>query len=101
MGRDHLAIRLGACRAARLAAFLVVSAFLVVPLGWLVGALPGLAWLMWLALPAASRLAWGLWQLPDVVEEGELPPLLPLMGLNVVVLLGSLTLLNAGLWLAT
>ncbi|RCV88380.1 prenyltransferase [Billgrantia montanilacus] len=100
VGRDHLAIRLGVRRGSRLAAALVLAGFGVIPLAWLLGALPTGAWLMWLAAPVAVWLAWGLWCLPAEVERGELAPLLPLMGLNVAVLLGSLTLLNAGLLLA-
>ncbi|AMD01008.1 prenyltransferase [Halomonas chromatireducens] len=100
VGRDHLAIRLGALRAARLSAALVLAAFAVIPLAWLTGALPAGAWLMWLVIPAAVWLARGLWCLPADVERGVLEPLLPLMGLKVGVLLGSLILLNAGLLLA-
>lgn len=100
VGRDHLAIRLGVRRGSRLAAGLVLAAFAVIPLAWLYGALPAGAWLMWLAAPAAAWLSRGLWCLPIDVEKGDLAPLLPLMGLNVAVLLGSLTLLNAGLLLA-
>lgn len=100
VGRDHLAIRLGPRRAARLVAALLAVAFAVVPLAWLVGALPAAAWLMWLMLPALAWLLRGLWRLPPEVEEGELAPLLPLMGLNVALLLASLALLNIGLLVA-
>ncbi|RDB42860.1 prenyltransferase [Halomonas sp. DQ26W] len=100
VGRDHLAIRLGVRRASRLAAAIVLAGFAVIPIAWLFGVLPAGAWLMWLAVPAAAWLARGLWCLPVDVERGKLAPLLPLMGLNVVVLLGSLILLNAGLLLA-
>nr|WP_267956458.1 prenyltransferase [Halomonas sp. MCCC 1A17488] len=100
VGRDHLAIRLGPLRAARLVALLLAAAFAVVPLAWWAGALPTTAWLMWLALPVLAWLLRGLWRLPAGVAQGELAPLLPLMGLNVVLLLASLALLNVGLWLA-
>ncbi|TFH85093.1 prenyltransferase [Billgrantia azerbaijanica] len=100
VGRYHLAIALGARRAARLVAALVLAAFLVIPLAWWGGALPAAAWLMWLALPAALWLARGLWRLPATVETGERAPLLPLLGVNVAMLLASLALLNLGLWLA-
>lgn len=99
-GRYHLAIVLGAGRAARLVAVLVLGAFAVVPLAWLGGWLPGWSLLMWLAAPAALRLAMGLWRLPAEVSPGDPSPLLPWLGLNVVLLLGSLALLNLGLWLA-
>lgn len=99
-GRHHLAIVLGARRAARLVAMLVLAAFLVIPLGWSAGPLPIEAWGMWLAAPLALRLAAGLWRLPPEVGEGALDPLLPLLGLNVALLLSSLALLNLGLWLA-
>ncbi|MDX5433366.1 MAG: prenyltransferase [Halomonas sp.] len=100
VGRDHLAIRLGPRRAARLVAVLLGLAFAVVPVAWWLGVLPGTTWLMWLALPAAAWLTRGLWCLPAEVERGELASLLPLMGLNVATLLGSLALLNVGLFLA-
>jgi 1,4-dihydroxy-2-naphthoate polyprenyltransferase len=98
VGRHHLAIVLGPRRAARVVALLLVAALGVIPLAGLGGALPGGAWLMWLAAPATVWLARGLWRLPAAVEAGECAPLLPLMGLNVAVLLGNLALLNAGLW---
>ncbi|MFQ3789269.1 prenyltransferase [Halomonas sp. A29] len=100
VGRDHLAIRLGPHQAARLVAVLLAVAFAVVPVAWLGGALPAEAWLMWLAVPALAWLIRGLWRLPPEVDRGELTLLLPLMGLNVAVLLASLTLLNVGLFLA-
>ncbi|UYG04913.1 prenyltransferase [Halomonas sp. LR3S48] len=100
VGRDHLAIRLGPQRAARLVAVLLALAFGVVPVAWLAGALPGAAWLMWLTLPAAAWLMRGLWRLPPEVERGQMGPLLPLMGLNVATLLASLALLNIGLLVA-
>lgn len=100
VGRDHLAIRLGPLRSARLAALLLAAAFAVVPVAWLFGALPGPAWMMWLTSPALAWLTGGLWSLPAEVEQGELAALLPLMGLNVALLLASLTLLNIGLVIA-
>ncbi|MGY6567030.1 MAG: prenyltransferase [Halomonadaceae bacterium] len=100
VGRDHLAIRLGPLRSARLVALLLAAAFAVVPVAWLFGALPGAAWLMWLASPAVAWLVRGLWLLPAEAEQGELAALLPLMGLNVALLLASLALLNIGLFLA-
>ncbi|MBW6391085.1 prenyltransferase [Billgrantia antri] len=100
VGRDHLAIRLGPRRAARLVALLLASAYAVVPLAWLIGVLPATAWLMWLTLPALAWLLRGLWSLPPAVEQGDLAPLLPMMGLNVVTLLANLILLNVGLFLA-
>ncbi|SFT73326.1 1,4-dihydroxy-2-naphthoate octaprenyltransferase [Halomonas saccharevitans] len=100
VGRHHLAITLGARRAARLVAVLVLGAFVSVPLAWAAGWLPAETWLMWLAAPVALRLVVGLWRLPPEVEEGEVAALLPLLGLNVALLLLSLALLNLGLWLA-
>jgi 1,4-dihydroxy-2-naphthoate octaprenyltransferase len=55
---------------------------------------------MWLAAPAALRLTGRLWRLPTDEEAGEITLLLPLLGLNVMLLLASLALLNLGLWLA-
>lgn len=100
VGRYHLAIALGACRAARWVAALLLAAFLAIPPFVAAGWLPATAWLMWLVLPAALWLARGLWRLPAAVEAGERAPLLPLLGANVAVLLASLALLNLGLWLA-
>ncbi|PXX98616.1 prenyltransferase [Halomonas sp. LBP4] len=99
-GRHHLAIVLGARPAARLVAALLLAGFAVIPLGWLGGWLPVQAWLMWLAAPAMLWLVRGLWRLPAEVEAGEFSSLVPLLGLNVALLLGSLGLLNLGLWLA-
>lgn len=99
-GRYHLAIVLGTARAARLVVVLVLSAFAVIPLAWLGGWLPAWAGLMWLAAPMALRLAVGLWRLPADVAPDDPSPLLPWLGLNVALLLSSLTLLNLGLWLA-
>ncbi|APE32575.1 prenyltransferase [Halomonas aestuarii] len=99
-GRYHLAILLGARRAARLVALLVLAAFLVVPLTRWAGWLPAEAWLMWLAAPAALTLAIGLWRLPARLGPDEFGRLVPLLGLNVAQLLASLALLNLGLWLA-
>ncbi|MDX1464151.1 MAG: prenyltransferase [Halomonas sp.] len=100
VGRHHLAIVLGARRAARLVAVLVIAAFSVVPLAWAAGRLPAQTGLMWLAAPVALRLIVGLWRLPSDVDAGDLTGLLPLLGLNVALLLVSLSLLNLGLWLA-
>lgn len=100
VGRHHLAIMLGARRAACLVAVLVFGAFLVVPLTWAAGCLPAETGLMWLAAPVALRLIVGLWRLPSDVDAGDFAGLLPLLGLNVALLLASLSLLNLGLWLA-
>ncbi|MGM0987052.1 MAG: prenyltransferase [Pseudomonadota bacterium] len=99
-GRYHLAIVLGVGRAARLVAALVLAAFAVPPLAWLGGWLPAEAGVMWLAAPAALRLAVGFWRLPAELPPGDPSPLLPWLRLNVVLLLSSLALLNLGLWLA-
>lgn len=100
VGRNHLAIRLGPLRAARLVVVLLALAFGVVPVAWLAGALPATAWLMWLMVPVLAWLVRGLWHLPPEVERGEAGPLLPLMGRNVVLLLASLSLLNVGFLVA-
>ncbi|ATJ83656.1 prenyltransferase [Halomonas beimenensis] len=97
VGRHHLAIRLGPRRAARLVAALLVTAFLVVPLGWGAGLLPSGAWLAWLPAPALAWLVIRLWRLP---EAPDTPALVPLLGLNVALQLGVLALLELGLWLA-
>ncbi|RTR02920.1 prenyltransferase [Halomonas nitroreducens] len=96
VGRRHLAILLGRRRAVRLAGVLVLAAFLVVPAGGAVGLLPATAWLTWLLLPAVAWLVRGLWRLNDDDEAA----LVPWLGANVAVQLGTLALLNLGLWLA-
>jgi 1,4-dihydroxy-2-naphthoate octaprenyltransferase len=98
VGRRHLVILLGAHRAARLVGVLLLAAFAVVALGILVGGLPTTAWLVWLVLPGAL---WLVWRLPAEALATPSSRLEPLMGLNVGVLLGALTLLLLGLWLGT
>lgn len=95
VGRRHLAILLGPHRAARLVGVLLLAAFAVVALGILVGWLPATTWLVWLVLPGAL---WLVWRLP--AEALATPSRLEsLLGLNVGVLLGALTLLLVALWL--
>lgn len=97
VGRRHLAIVLGPRRAARLAAGLLVAAYLVVPAGIAAGGLPAWSGLAWLALPALAGLVIGLWRLPDAPDATRLVALLTR---NVTLLLGTLALLALGLWLA-
>lgn len=96
-GRHHLAIQLGAYRSALLAMAMVWLAFVLVALTVWAGRLPTLALCMWLVLPL---LASWLMRLRAFKTSPGRDTLLPLLGLNVVILLTSLGLLNAGLWLA-
>lgn len=96
-GRQHLAIRLGPRRAAALAVGMVWLAFILIGLAVLVGALPASALCMWLVLPLL--VIW-LMRLGDFNANPRREALLALLGLNVVILLGGLGLLNVGLWLA-
>ncbi|MBB3230916.1 prenyltransferase [Halomonas stenophila] len=96
VGRRHLAILLGRRRAVRLAGMLVLAAFLVVPAGVAVGLLPAATWLTWLLAPAVAWLVRGLWRL----NVADVAALVPWLGANVALQLGTLALLNLGLWLA-
>lgn len=98
VGRRHLAILLGPHRTARVVGVLLLAAFAAVALGILVGGLPATAWLVWLVLPGAL---WLVWRLPAEALATPSSRLEPLLGLNVGVLLGALTLLLLGLWLGT
>lgn len=100
VGRRHLAIVLGATRAARLVTGLVLAAFAWIPLAWLAGWLPAWTGLMWLAVPVALQLARRAWRLPADATASDPAPLLAWLALNVRLLLASLVLLNLGLWLA-
>ncbi len=93
-GRRHLPIVLGLRRVSWLVIALLLGAYMLIALGQLGGLLPASVWLAWLPLPAAL---WVAWKLPGALEEHQ--ALLGVMGVNVVVLLSSLALLAAGLWL--
>jgi 1,4-dihydroxy-2-naphthoate octaprenyltransferase len=96
-GRQHLAIQLGPYRSAVLAVAMVWLAFVLVALAVWAGTLPASALCMWLVLPLL--VTW-LMRLRDFKASPGRGTLLPLLGLNVVILLSSLALLNIGLWLA-
>lgn len=96
-GRRHLAIELGPYRSARLATVMVWLAFVLVAVAAWGGALPSQTMMMWLASPLL--LVW-FFRLRQLRVDAGHQPLIALLGLNVVVLLGSLALLNIGLWLA-
>jgi 1,4-dihydroxy-2-naphthoate octaprenyltransferase len=55
-GKRTLAVRLGPARARRLYAVLVLGAFALAPLPWVLGSLSGWLLLSWLALPLAPPL---------------------------------------------
>ncbi|MWJ27549.1 prenyltransferase [Halomonas sp. ZH2S] len=94
IGRRHLPIAIGLHRAAWLVVVMLLGSYAVTGLAVLTGWLPVAAMLSWLTLPGALWLAW---QLPGALKDRS--RLEPLMGLNVVVLLVTLALLAAGLWL--
>lgn len=94
VGRRHLPILIGLHRAARLGNAMLLGSYAVVAVAVLAGELPMPTLLVGLTLPGALWLAR---QLPGAIDAGA--GLEPLMGLNVVVLLGTLALLAAGLWL--
>ncbi|QTF92141.1 prenyltransferase [Halomonas sp. BM-2019] len=94
VGRRHLPILIGLHRAARLVVAMLLGSYAVVALAVLAGWLPVATLWVGLTLPGALRLAR---RLPGALEERS--RLEPLMGLNVGVLLVTLALLAAGLWL--
>lgn len=96
-GRRHLAIALGAYRAARLAMVMVWLAFVLIALAVWAGCLPVQALFMWLAFPLL--VIW-VFRLRGFRTYPGREALLGLLGFNVVILLSSLALLNLGLWLA-
>lgn len=96
-GRRHLAIALGAYRSARLAMVMVWLAFVLIALAVWADSLPVQALFMWLASPL---LAIWCFRLRGFRTHPGREALLGLLGLNVVILLSSLALLNLGLWLA-
>lgn len=97
VGRRHLAIALGPYRSACLATAMVWLAFVLVAAAVWVGVFPAHAMLMWLASPLL--LVW-FFRLRSFRTHAGHQQLSALLGLNVAVLLGSLALLNIGLWLA-
>ena len=94
-GRRHLPIVLGLKPASRLVTTLLMSAYGLVALGQLSGALPMAVWLAWGTLPAAL---WVIRQLPDALAERQV--LLRVLRINVATLLSTLALLCIALWLA-
>lgn len=93
-GRRHLPIVLGINAAGGLVAGLLAAAYTLLLWGLLVGWLPVGAWLTLLPLPAA---VWMVRRLPHALGEPE--ALSVLMGSNVVILLATLVLLAAALWM--
>lgn len=96
-GRRHLAIALGPYRSVRLAMVMVWLAFVLIGLAVCTGNLPVQALLMWLVSPLL--VSW-LFRLRRFRAHPGRDALLGLLGLNVIILLSSLALLNLGLWLA-
>jgi 1,4-dihydroxy-2-naphthoate polyprenyltransferase len=92
VGRDHLPIRLGRRASARIYAALLLAAFAVPPAGVALGLLPGWSLLALTPLPLALFLARGV-----VRHAEDQARLVPLLGLNVALILGTITLYAAGI----
>lgn len=93
VGRRNIPIVWGRPAAARLFAILVVAAFVPIVAGIGVGRLPLHAAIGLVPLAAAPRLVNGVLNNPD-----EIPALVPLMGLNVMVVLATPALLAVGIF---
>ncbi|MDD3762777.1 MAG: prenyltransferase [Nevskiales bacterium] len=95
VGRHHLPISIGRKASARVFAAFVLAAFAVIGAGLAVGAFPPWAAIGLLPLPAALYLA------RNVVRQADnQPALVPLLGINVGVILGTILLLSVGLLIA-
>lgn len=94
VGRRHLPIVMGRRRSAWLFAGLVAAAYVAIALGVLAGILPRLALLGLLTLPAGILL---IVRVPRYCEDTQ--RLLPLLGINVVVIHATLLLLAIGILL--
>lgn len=92
IGRHHLPILLGRRASARIYAAFLLAAFAAIALGAAAGLLPGWSLLGLLPLPAALYLARGVMQRAE-----DQPRLIPLLGLNVATILGTLALYAAGI----
>ena len=92
VGRHHLPIQLGRRACARIYVAFLLAAFAVVAAGALGGLLPAWSLLGLAPLPVALFLARG------VLRHAEDPPkLVPYLGINVAVILGTLALYAAGI----
>ena len=92
VGRHHLPISIGRARSARIYAGFLLAAFASVALGAVAGLLPAWSLLGLGALPVALFLARG------VVQNAEnQPKLIPLLGINVGVILGTIALYAVGI----
>jgi len=92
VGRHHLPISIGRARSARIYAGFLLAAFASVALGAVAGLLPAWSLLGLGALPVALFLARG------VVQNAEnQPKLIPLLGINVGLILGTIALYAVGI----
>ncbi len=89
-GKRTLAVRLGAARTRLEYAALLGIAYLALPVGWVLGALPGWWWLAWLSLPVALPLV-------RRVTTTTGPSLNPLLGETARLLLFFALLLAGGI----
>ncbi len=92
VGRHHLPISIGRTRSARIYAGFLLAAFASIALGAAAGLLPAWSLLGLVPLPVALYLARG------VVQNAEdQAKLIPLLGINVAVILGTIALYAAGI----
>jgi 1,4-dihydroxy-2-naphthoate polyprenyltransferase len=94
VGRRHLPIVIGRRRSAYLFAVLIAAAYAAIVLGVLAGALPRLALLGVLTIPAGILL---IVRVPGYCEDTK--RLIPLMGINIAVIHATLLLLAIGVLL--
>ena len=92
VGRHHLPILAGRQVSARIYAVFLLGASVATLGGVAAGLLPAWSLLALLPLPAALYLARGVMQ-----KANDLPGLIPLLGLNVAVILGTIALYAAGI----
>jgi len=94
IGRHHLPILLGRRASARIYAGFLLAAFAAVALGAIAALLPAWSLLGLLPLPVALYLARG------VVQQAEdQPRLIPLLGINVATIFGTIALYATGILL--
>ena len=94
VGRHHLPISIGRVRSSWIYVAFLLAAFAVIAAGPLLGLLPAWSLLGLLPLPAALFLARGVLR-----HAGDDRALVPYLGLNVAVILGTTALYAAGIWI--
>jgi 1,4-dihydroxy-2-naphthoate polyprenyltransferase len=92
VGRHHLPIMIGRVRSSYIYVAFLLGAFAAIAAGPLLGLLPAWAWLGLAPLPAALFLARGVLR-----HAGDDKALVPYLGVNVAVILGTTALYGAGI----